>query len=187
MVLQAQFKTGIYLLPFATSLSSIRVYRFGWEGTMAKFHEQLKEKAKELHLKEKAIELKILLKKGAKIVGKKCKKGWSKQRLESPAFPLVNGSSHLLKQFLLYRFPTQWRTCKNCKGSFEPSLNHARACCFHTAHFGGETRRKFESVHTGGTMDTPDSGKVLQYWHCCGSEDPFDPGCTSGPHYSYDE
>ncbi|KAL9661748.1 hypothetical protein QQ045_026576 [Rhodiola kirilowii] len=73
-----QFKTGIYLLPFATSLSSIRVYRFGWEGTMAKFHEQLKEKAKELHLKEKAIELKILLKKGAKIVGKKCKKGWSK-------------------------------------------------------------------------------------------------------------
>ncbi|CAM8890983.1 unnamed protein product [Rhodiola kirilowii] len=44
-----------------------------------------------------------------------------------------------------------------------------------------------KSVHTGGTMDTPDSGKVLQYWHCCGSEDPFDPGCTSGPHYSYDD
>uniref|UniRef100_A0A7N0UKS5 Uncharacterized protein n=1 Tax=Kalanchoe fedtschenkoi TaxID=63787 RepID=A0A7N0UKS5_KALFE len=79
------------------------------------------------------------------------------------------------------------RTCKNCKGSFDPSLNHDRACQFHTAHFGGETKRKFESVHTGGTMDTPGSGKVLQYWHCCGSEDPFDPGCTSGPHYSYDD
>lgn len=79
------------------------------------------------------------------------------------------------------------RTCKNCKGSFEPYLNHARACRFHTAHFGGETRRKFESVHSGGTMDTPDSGKVLLYWHCCGSEDPFDPGCTSGPHLTYDD
>ncbi|RVX07530.1 hypothetical protein CK203_025278 [Vitis vinifera] len=38
----------------------------------------------------------------------------------------------------------------------------------------GETKRKFESVYTGGTMNTPDSGQVLQYWHCCGSEDPFD-------------
>ena len=23
-------------------------------------------------------------------------------------------------------------------------------------------------------MDTPNSGKVFQYWHCYGSEDPFD-------------
>ncbi|CAL5324404.1 unnamed protein product [Camellia sinensis] len=51
----------------------------------------------------------------------------------------------------------------------------------------GETKRKFESVHSGGTMNTPDSGKVLQYWHCCGSEDPFDPGCTAAPHSSYDD
>ncbi|KAE8650474.1 hypothetical protein Csa_009464 [Cucumis sativus] len=51
----------------------------------------------------------------------------------------------------------------------------------------GETKRKFESVHSGGTMDTPDSGKVFQYWHCCGSEDPFDPGCTASPHSSYDD
>lgn len=51
----------------------------------------------------------------------------------------------------------------------------------------GETKRKFESVYEGGTMNTPDSGKVLQYWHCCGSEDPFDPGCTSSPHASYDD
>ncbi|XP_052195261.1 uncharacterized protein LOC127803221 [Diospyros lotus] len=79
------------------------------------------------------------------------------------------------------------RTCKNCKTQFDPSLNHPRACRYHTAHFGGETKRKFESVHTGGTMDSPDSGKVFQYWHCCGSEDPFDPGCTAAPHSSYDD
>ncbi|WRX20165.1 hypothetical protein QQP08_012652 [Theobroma cacao] len=51
----------------------------------------------------------------------------------------------------------------------------------------GETKRKFESVYTGGTMNTPESGKVFQYWHCCGSEDPFDPGCTAAPHASYDD
>ncbi|KAK6913583.1 hypothetical protein RJ641_023184 [Dillenia turbinata] len=42
-------------------------------------------------------------------------------------------------------------------------------------------------VYTGGTMDTPDSVKVFEYWHCCGSEDPFDPGCTAAPHTSYDD
>lgn len=51
----------------------------------------------------------------------------------------------------------------------------------------GETKRKFESVYEGGTMNTPGSGKVLQYWHCCGSEDPFDLGCTASPHSSYDD
>ncbi|CAK7344155.1 unnamed protein product [Dovyalis caffra] len=79
------------------------------------------------------------------------------------------------------------RTCKNCKTQFDPFLNHPRACRFHTAHFGGETKRKFESVYTGGTMNTPDAGQVFQYWHCCGSEDPFDPGCTAAPHSSYDD
>lgn len=79
------------------------------------------------------------------------------------------------------------RTCKNCKTQFDPLLNHPRSCRFHTAHFGGETKRKFESVYTGGTMDTADSGKVYQYWHCCGSEDPLDPGCTAAPHSSYDD
>ncbi|XP_019451344.1 PREDICTED: uncharacterized protein LOC109353499 [Lupinus angustifolius] len=79
------------------------------------------------------------------------------------------------------------RTCKNCKTQFDPSLNHPLSCRFHTAHFGGETKRKFESVYEGGTMNTPNSGKVIQYWHCCGSEDPFDPGCTASPHLSYDE
>ncbi|KAG1346986.1 hypothetical protein COCNU_06G008150 [Cocos nucifera] len=79
------------------------------------------------------------------------------------------------------------KTCKNCKTQFDPSLNHPTACRFHTAHFGGETKRKFESVYTGGTMNTPDSGKVFQYWHCCGSEDPFDAGCTAAPHCSYDD
>nr|POF02671.1 hypothetical protein CFP56_38138 [Quercus suber] len=79
------------------------------------------------------------------------------------------------------------RTCKNCKTQYDPALNHPRSCRYHTAHFGGETRRKFESVYSGGTMDSPDSGKVFQYWHCCGSEDPFDPGCTAAPHSSYDD
>ncbi|KAL4568867.1 hypothetical protein LXL04_024484 [Taraxacum kok-saghyz] len=79
------------------------------------------------------------------------------------------------------------RTCKQCKTQFDPSLNHPQACRFHSAHFGGETKRKFESVYSGGTMNTPESGKVFQYWHCCGSEDPFDPGCTATPHSSYDD
>ncbi|KAK7394196.1 hypothetical protein VNO78_14717 [Psophocarpus tetragonolobus] len=79
------------------------------------------------------------------------------------------------------------KTCKHCKTQFDPALNHPLACRFHTAHFGGETKRKFESVYEGGTMNTPDSGKVFQYWHCCGSEDPFDPGCTASPHTSYDD
>ncbi|KAJ8761205.1 hypothetical protein K2173_001261 [Erythroxylum novogranatense] len=79
------------------------------------------------------------------------------------------------------------RTCKNCKYQFDPSLNHPHACRFHTAHFGGETKRKFESVYSGGTLNTPDSGRIFEYWHCCGSEDPFDPGCTAAPHVSYDE
>ncbi|KAF5205880.1 carboxypeptidase [Thalictrum thalictroides] len=79
------------------------------------------------------------------------------------------------------------KTCKNCKTQFDPSLNNPRACRYHTAHFAGETKRKFESVYSGGTMGTPDSGQVFQYWHCCGSEDPFDPGCTAAPHSSYDD
>ncbi|CDY27009.1 BnaC06g12250D [Brassica napus] len=79
------------------------------------------------------------------------------------------------------------RTCKHCKTQFNPIRNSPQACRFHTAHFGGKTKRKFESVYTGGTMDTPNSGKVLQYWHCCGSEDPFDPGCTASPHSTYDD
>ncbi|EES14884.1 hypothetical protein BDA96_05G108300 [Sorghum bicolor] len=79
------------------------------------------------------------------------------------------------------------RTCKNCKQQYDPSGNHPSACRYHTAHFGGETKRKFESVYAGGTMDTPNSGKVFQYWHCCGSEDPFDVGCTASPHCSYDD
>ncbi|XP_047327244.1 uncharacterized protein LOC124930918 [Impatiens glandulifera] len=83
--------------------------------------------------------------------------------------------------------PSRLRTCKNCKTQFDPLHNDPRTCRYHTAHFGGETKRKFESVYTGGTMDTSDSGKVFQYWHCCGAEDPFDPGCTAGPHASYDD
>ncbi|KAB5516649.1 hypothetical protein DKX38_027297 [Salix brachista] len=176
---------------------------------------------------------------------------------ESQGFPIIHCSINQNNNITL-------RTCKNCKTQFDPSLNHPRACRFHTAHFGellilpvtvncetciwaffaskmrllsrvgdmakvqdlkglyvlegvkgkrfkqeimihnynqghnlnpsegeyeclGETRRKFESVYTGGTMNTPDSGQVSQYWHCCGSEDPFDPGCTAGPHSSYDD
>lgn len=79
------------------------------------------------------------------------------------------------------------KTCRNCKKQFDPLQNNPRACCYHTAHFGGETKRKFESVYTGGTMNTPDSGTILQYWHCCGSEDPFNPGCVAAPHSSYDD
>ncbi|KAF7811305.1 uncharacterized protein G2W53_032281 [Senna tora] len=94
-------------------------------------------------------------------------------------FPSVRCSSSFDRVIL--------RTCKNCKTQYDPAINHPLACRFHTAHFGGETKRKFESVYKGGTMDTPDSGKVFQYWHCCGSEDPFDPGCTAAPHSSYDD
>ncbi|XP_004492983.1 uncharacterized protein [Cicer arietinum] len=101
--------------------------------------------------------------------------------------------THFLLQFSSIRCFSSFnhsinlRTCKNCKTQFDPSLNNPLSCRFHTAHYGGETKRKFESVYEGGTMNTPDSGKVFQYWHCCGSEDPFDPGCTAAPHSSYDD
>ncbi|XP_011651192.1 uncharacterized protein LOC101208221 [Cucumis sativus] len=104
----------------------------------------------------------------------------SKLSSNSPKILTIRCSANSNNQLTL-------RTCRNCKAQFDPSLNHPRACRFHTSHFGGETKRKFESVHSGGTMDTPDSGKVFQYWHCCGSEDPFDPGCTASPHSSYDD
>jgi hypothetical protein len=51
----------------------------------------------------------------------------------------------------------------------------------------GETKRKFESVHTGGTMDTVGGGEIVAYWHCCGAADAFDPGCEAAPHMSYDD
>ncbi|XP_058753764.1 uncharacterized protein LOC131626947 [Vicia villosa] len=102
------------------------------------------------------------------------------QLLQFPSIRCSSSSSHKTNNVNL-------RTCKNCKTQFDPSLNHPLACQFHTAHYGGETKRKFESVYEGGTMDTPGSGKVLQYWHCCGSEDPFDLGCTASPHSSYDD
>ncbi|KAI5056543.1 hypothetical protein GOP47_0028361 [Adiantum capillus-veneris] len=80
-----------------------------------------------------------------------------------------------------------FRTCRQCKKKYDPLENHPKSCVFHIAHFGGETKRKFESVHTGGTMDTPGGGKITSYWHCCASEDPFDPGCVEAPHASYDD
>ncbi|XP_059449297.1 uncharacterized protein LOC132180476 [Corylus avellana] len=104
----------------------------------------------------------------------------AKTSVESPPIRAIRCSAKPNDQVTL-------RTCKNCKTQYDPALNHPRACRFHTAHFGGETKRKFESVYSGGTMDTPGSGKVLQYWHCCGSEDPFDLGCTAAPHSSYDD
>ncbi|XP_028804069.1 uncharacterized protein LOC114759144 isoform X1 [Neltuma alba] len=106
----------------------------------------------------------------------------SKANIDLLKFPYIRCSSSFDK-----KSSSSLRTCKNCKSQYDPALNHPRACRFHTAHFGGETKRKFESVYKGGTMDTPDSGKVFQYWHCCGSEDPFDPGCTAAPHSSYDD
>ncbi|KDP22667.1 hypothetical protein JCGZ_02509 [Jatropha curcas] len=110
-----------------------------------------------------------------------CRRPTATPRIESPRLPVIRCSS------INPNGNETLRTCKNCKTQFDPSLNHPRACRFHTAHFGGETKRKFESVYSGGTMDTPDSGQVFQYWHCCGSEDPFDPGCTAAPHSSYDD
>eukprot|EP00475_Leptophrys_vorax_P027698 TRINITY_DN39530_c0_g2_i1.p1 TRINITY_DN39530_c0_g2~~TRINITY_DN39530_c0_g2_i1.p1 ORF type:complete len:149 (+),score=3.30 TRINITY_DN39530_c0_g2_i1:37-447(+) len=79
------------------------------------------------------------------------------------------------------------RTCRICKQTYTPAENHPRACRHHTAHFGGETKRKFEGVNTGGTMDTVGGGEITAYWHCCGSKDPFDLGCEAGPHMSYDD
>ncbi|KAK4284194.1 hypothetical protein QN277_001059 [Acacia crassicarpa] len=108
---------------------------------------------------------------------------FSKPNIDLPKFPSIRCASSSFDQ----KASSSLRTCKNCKTQYNPALNHPLACRFHTAHFGGETKRKFESVYKGGTVDTPDSGKVFQYWHCCGSEDPFDLGCTAAPHSSYDD
>ena len=51
----------------------------------------------------------------------------------------------------------------------------------------GETKRKFEGVYSGGTMNTVGGGEISSYWHCCGEKDAFHPGCEMGPHMSYDD
>ncbi|KAJ6369632.1 hypothetical protein OIU76_027973 [Salix suchowensis] len=48
---------------------------------------------------------------------------------ESQRFPIIHCSINQNNNITL-------RTCKNCKTQFDPSLNHPRACRFHTAHFG---------------------------------------------------
>lgn len=84
-------------------------------------------------------------------------------------------------------FPGQRISCRCIVALHRPCLLKFVPFACNLPFFKGETKRKFESVYSGGTMDTPDSGRVFQYWHCCGSEDPFDPGCTAAPHSSYDE
>jgi len=77
------------------------------------------------------------------------------------------------------------RTCRHCKEQFDPATNGPEACRRHTAHFGGESARKFESAFTGGTSDTPGSGRVVAYWHCCGAPEFDAPGCTASPHVGF--
>ncbi|GJP43610.1 hypothetical protein CLOM_g3051 [Closterium sp. NIES-68] len=87
-------------------------------------------------------------------------------------------------------------TCRQCKQPFDPALNHPSACSFHPAHYGGEVKRKWKSnlYHKVGTEFLYHSeetraewGEVENFWDCCGRNDPMDPGCTKGPHRSYDD
>lgn len=54
----------------------------------------------------------------------------AKTSVESPPIRAIRCSAIPNDQVAL-------RTCKNCKTQYDPALNHPRACCFHTAHFGG--------------------------------------------------
>ncbi|MBA0703880.1 hypothetical protein Golax_016174 [Gossypium laxum] len=105
------------------------------------------------------------------------------QELQNPIRPIAQSPSSMPFSHCPFRryvddALSEWSGCQNWL-----------TCMFLTSgeSVPGETKRKFESVYAGGTMDTPESGKVFQYWHCCGSEDPFDPGCTAAPHASYDD
>eukprot|EP00897_Mesotaenium_endlicherianum_P007788 jgi/Mesen1/7037/ME000367S06252 len=92
--------------------------------------------------------------------------------------------------------PAVMQTCRQCKQPFDPSSNHGQACAFHPAHYGGEVKRKWKSYsyHKVGqeflyhSKETEAGwGEVENYWDCCGRTDPFDLGCTTGPHKSYDD
>ncbi|CAI5464488.1 unnamed protein product [Closterium sp. Yama58-4] len=87
-------------------------------------------------------------------------------------------------------------TCRQCKQPFDPAQNHPSACSFHPAHYGGEVKRKWKSFsyHKVGKEFLYHSeetraewGEVENFWDCCGHNDPMDPGCTKGPHRSYDD
>ena len=54
----------------------------------------------------------------------------SKLSSNSPKILTIRCSANSNNQLTL-------RTCRNCKAQFDPSLNHPRACRFHTSHFGG--------------------------------------------------
>ncbi|KAH8935203.1 hypothetical protein BDL97_17G017200 [Sphagnum fallax] len=112
----------------------------------------------------------------------------------APTTSLCTGTRHVIRGQVSSRDNKgkeeeiqELRTCRICKKPFQPVHNHPQACRYHTAHFGGETKRKFESVYTGGTLTTVGGGEIVQYWHCCGVTDPFDGGCEAAPHVSYDD
>eukprot|EP00899_Mesostigma_viride_P015191 jgi/Mesvir1/23673/Mv25765-RA.1 len=77
--------------------------------------------------------------------------------------------------------------CKRCKQLYDPAKNPPNACRFHPNHYGGETKRKFQSVHSESYEQETGGGEIQSYWHCCGNQKEDAPGCEAAPHASWDD
>ncbi|KAJ8902895.1 hypothetical protein NDN08_006215 [Rhodosorus marinus] len=76
------------------------------------------------------------------------------------------------------------RTCRVCKKQFTVDENHPRACRFHPGPWMGAENSKHYGI---GAKDSDFRSGVSYFHDCCDAESPDAPGCTLGPHVSYDD
>ncbi|CAI5930991.1 unnamed protein product [Closterium sp. NIES-64] len=84
------------------------------------------------------------------------------------------------------------KTCRRCREAYDPRRNHARACRYHPALFtGGEWGKAVgftrASSRPEDQLSVVHGTGFLRFWDCCGAMDVDAPGCTYGPHASFDE
>ncbi|CAI7868037.1 unnamed protein product [Closterium sp. NIES-53] len=84
------------------------------------------------------------------------------------------------------------KTCRRCREAYDPRRNHARACRYHPALFTGGERGKAvgftrASSRPEDQLSVVHGTGLLRFWDCCGAMDVDEPGCTCGPHASFDE
>eukprot|EP00295_Goniomonas_pacifica_P048091 CAMPEP_0175921948 /NCGR_PEP_ID=MMETSP0108-20121206/13776_1 /TAXON_ID=195067 ORGANISM="Goniomonas pacifica, Strain CCMP1869" /NCGR_SAMPLE_ID=MMETSP0108 /ASSEMBLY_ACC=CAM_ASM_000204 /LENGTH=80 /DNA_ID=CAMNT_0017244849 /DNA_START=31 /DNA_END=273 /DNA_ORIENTATION=+ len=74
------------------------------------------------------------------------------------------------------------RTCRICKSQFDPETNGRASCAYHAGFYAGEVKQRFNDPG-----DNSDGSKVIEHWWCCGALEYDAPGCSSGPHKTYDD
>jgi hypothetical protein len=71
-------------------------------------------------------------------------------------------------------------TCRHCLQSFNPALNHSKACRYHPEYFSGETAQRW--LPPG---ETKGGGVIHNFWSCCGSYDELALGCCFTAHAAF--